>query len=238
MISCRYLLKEGYFTTPDFDNYPMDIYLKIKQQRTLINAPVDTLGCYCVDTTLSEELRRFHILVALVLSPRTKDEITHAALFALHAELNPLSPATLLAKSYDDIEKCIHSVGFSKRKTEYLFKISAAVQHAMPESLQDTLRLPGVGRKIAYLYMQHAIGECVGISADTHVHRVSNRIQLVNTITPDKTSIALESILPRDEWCALNTVMVGFGQTICCAPRPKCHLCAARDLCPSSRKDK
>lgn len=214
----------------------MDLYFKIKEQRKYIEAPVDTLGCCCVDETLPLNLKQFHILVALVLSPRTKDDVTHAALSTLHRTLNPLEPATLLSKTRQEIERCIHTVGFSRRKAEYLFKISQAVKDEMPMSLLGVLRLPGVGKKIAHLYMLHALGDCAGVSVDTHVHRISNRIGLVTTKTPEQTRVTLENLFPVEEWGKINNVLVGFGQTICSAPRPKCNLCIVREICPFTKQ--
>ena len=101
----------------------------------------------------------------------------------------------------------------------------------MPEDLESILKLPGVGKKMAYLYLANACNKNEGIGVDTHVHRISNRIGLVSTKTPEETRKELESKIPQKEWQSINKVLVGFGQTICLPLRPKCKECDASKIC-------
>merc|ERR1712183_89094 len=91
--------------------------------------------------------------------------------------------------------------------------------------------MPGVGFKIALLLSQFGFDEVRGISVDTHVHRVSNRLGWVRTLDPNKTMKALESFLPKKFWAGINLLLVGMGQMICFPVKPNCQDCLANQLC-------
>lgn len=228
---------------PERVSASLDMYFQIKKQRETIVAPVDTMGCGAVPTCLTDEERMFHILTSLLLSSQTKDEVTHEAMTNLRRLLtsnapdgrNGLTVENVVQASVEHINKCISRVGFHNRKAANLKSIADILaKKGLPTKMEDLLGLPGIGNKMAILYMSHAQGKVVGISVDTHVHRVSNRIGLANTKDPDKTRRALEGVVPRSEWKAVNNVLVGFGQTICTAKAPLCKQCCVRDRCPSS----
>ena len=103
----------------------------------------------------------------------------------------------------------------------------------VPSKLDDLLSLPGVGPKMSHLLLQHRFNKTEGISVDTHVHRVVNRLGWVNKTTknPEETRIALEEWVPKVLWKELNPMLVGFGQTICTPRNPKCYKCPARHFC-------
>jgi endonuclease III len=222
----------------------LKLYFRIKEQRREIAAPVDTMGCAMSPPGISEEERRFHVLVSLFLSSQTRDEVTYAAMERLRKTLpegreggdyNGLTVDNVDASSTAFIDSCIRKVGFHNRKAENLKRIAVMLrERGLPDTLEDTLRLPGIGKKMGYLYLSHGCSKVLGIGVDTHVHRVSNRIGLVRTKNPDKTQAELERIVPRDEWLDINRVLVGFGQKICLPLRPKCKDCCVRDKCPSS----
>jgi len=210
----------------------MELYNEIKKQRQSIIAPIDTMGCYIIGQSASEDTRRFQILVSLLLSSQTKDEISHAAVKSMNETLGVLAPRNVLDASEEDLHRSISRVGFHKKKLVFLTEISRRVLNGMPDTLEDVLALPGIGKKMAYLYLQHACGKSDGIGVDTHVHRISNRIGLVNTKTPEKTEVALQKVLDVEEWSVINGVLVGFGQTICKSVRPECEKCCVVDRCP------
>lgn len=198
----------------------------------MLVAPVDSLGCSCVDQTLPEPIRRFHILVSLLLSSQTKDEVTRAAVQSLDHSLGSLTPENLLAANPKEIHQCINKVGYHRKKTEFLYEISRRVLDGLPTTLEEALRLPGIGKKMAYLYVCHALGRAEGISVDTHVHRISNRIGMATTRDPEGTRRVLEKQLDKAEWGEANRVFVGFGQVICKAVKPKCNECCIQKECP------
>lgn len=215
----------------------MEFYLGIKEQRKSLCAPVDTMGCEigCVNDSARE--KEFSILVSLMLSSQTKDEITHKAVTALKKQLGEITPERMQLAEKEAIHQAIRSVGYHNKKTAYLQEVAKQLRNrSMPASIEECIALPGVGKKMGYLYLQHALGVTAGIGVDTHVHRISNRIGLVKTRTPEQTRIALEKIVPESEWGVINKVLVGFGQKICLPRRPRCEVCNVSNGCPYSRK--
>jgi len=215
---------------------PLKLYYRIKHERKSIDAPVDTIGCDSVRDDVSDSARRFQILVSLLLSSRTRDDVTHEAVRKLNAEMSVLTPENVCSTRRDALARCIEKVGYHNVKLDYLIKISEKLKNKeMPDTLDDVVSLPGIGNKMGYLYMQHAVGRLDGIGVDTHVHRISNRIGLVRTSTPEKTRRELERVLDIEEWGDVNRVLVGYGQTICRAQRPKCADCAIALECPANQ---
>lgn len=110
----------------------------------------------------------------------------------------------------------------------------------IPKTIDGLCKLPGVGPKMAHICMQVAWGEVPGITVDTHVHRISNRIGWVQkpTKTAEQTRVQLESWLPKEEWTDINYILVGFGQEICTSLRPKCDGCLNRNICPYAKSNR
>lgn len=214
----------------------MDLYFQIKEQRKSIIAPVDYAGCCEVLESENTDVRNFQILIALVLSSQTKDEITHEAIYALNKKLGVLTVENVHFSPIETIHMCISKVGYHNKKAKYIKEIAAKIYHTkLPSTLKETLSLPGVGKKMAYLYLLHAFDICEGIGVDVHVHRISNRINLVNTKNEEQTRIALQLILPKEEWSEINKVLVGFGQRVCTPIKPNCDGCCVREYCVSSK---
>ncbi|KAI9183505.1 alpha,alpha-trehalase nth1 [Blastocladiella emersonii ATCC 22665] len=213
------------------------VYASILAWRRTVIAPVDTVGCGSLaDPAADDVTRRFHTLVALMLSSQTKDEVTGAAMANLKAK--GLTVDSVLAWSDAELNAAICKVGFHRRKTEYIKKTAAVLKEKyggdIPPTVDELIALPGVGPKMAYLTMQHAWGQSDGIGVDVHVHRISNRLGWVNTKTPEQTRLALQSWLPRDKWGEINSMLVGFGQANCFPLRPLCAACPVQMQCPSS----
>jgi endonuclease III len=174
----------------------------------------------------------FRVLIATVLSLRTKDEVTAAAterLFALAA--TPEEMADLPAAA---IREAIYPVGFYKTKAETIIAICRDLivrfHGRVPDSIEELLTLKGVGRKTANLVVSLGFGGD-GVCVDTHVHRISNRLGYVKTKNPEKTEQALREKLPREYWCMYNTLMVSFGQHVCRPVSPFCSRCPVAHLC-------
>merc|ERR1712060_962091 len=102
----------------------------------------------------------------------------------------------------------------------------------VPDNLEDALKLPGVGLKVANLLMHIAWDKASGIAVDTHVHRIANRLGWVRSSTADKTAKLLEAWVPQAYWKPLNPLLVGFGQEVCEATVPKCPKCPVSRHCP------
>ncbi len=175
----------------------------------------------------------YEILVSTLLSLRTKDEVTAVAAERLLARAR--TPQEMLALDEAEIEGLIRPVGFAPTKAKRLRQVSRILEERydgrVPDDLDDLLALPGVGRKTANLVLSEAFGQDA-ICVDTHVHRISNRIGLVNTRTPEATEEALRKVLPRRLWQRYNPLLVAFGQVVCRPVSPFCSTCPVHSLCP------
>jgi endonuclease-3 len=175
----------------------------------------------------------FHILVSTMISLRTKDEVTSAASERL---LSRAPTAHKLARlDRKQIAELIYPAGFYNTKAKNLKSMAEVLVSRytgrVPESMEQLLALPGVGRKTANLVRNLGYG-LDGICVDTHVHRISNRLGWVRTKTPEQTESALEEVLPRRHWISINELLVRFGQTVCTPVSPFCSRCPIADHCP------
>jgi endonuclease III len=174
----------------------------------------------------------FRVLVATMISLRTKDEVTRRASAALLARAG--SPAALAALSESRIEKLIFPAGFYHTKAKHLRAAAGMLvrEHggAVPSDMERLLRLPGVGRKTANLVRNLGFG-LPGICVDTHVHRISNRMGWVSTRSPEQTEQALMAILPERYWIGINELLVRYGQAVCTPLSPRCSECPAARWC-------
>jgi endonuclease-3 len=190
----------------------------------------------CRVTTLAEEEKwrsPFRLLVACVISLRTKDEVTaeaSARLFSIAPDADRLAELEV-----ESIAKAIYPAGFYNTKARQLNQIGRTLRDRfggeVPAEEEALLALPGVGRKTANLVLGLGFG-IPAICVDTHVHRISNRLGLVTTTTPEQTERALEEVLPRDLWIPINDLLVTFGQNRCHPTSPRCTGCPVEDLCP------
>jgi len=175
----------------------------------------------------------FHVLVGTLLSLRTRDEVTLPAARRLLAEAP--DPAALAALPESRIRKSIYPVCFYRNKARTLKETSRKILEEfggrVPESLEELLSLPGVGRKTANLVRILGFGKEDGLCVDTHVHRISNRLGLVETAGPDETEQALRARLPKRVWAGINDLLVPFGQKVCTPLSPWCSKCPVADLC-------
>jgi endonuclease-3 len=174
----------------------------------------------------------FEVLVATILSLRTKDQVTREAARRLLERAR--TPKAIIAMKEQEIARLIFPVGFYKTKAQNLKKISEDLMEKfggeVPDDLDELLKLKGVGRKTANLVVTLAFGK-PGICVDTHVHRVSNRLGYVATKDPEATEMALREKLPREYWIEYNDLLVTWGQNICRPISPFCSKCAIRPYC-------
>ncbi len=174
----------------------------------------------------------FQILISCVLSLRTQDGTTAGASKRLFAVAK--TPASLAKVPVKKIEKLIYPVGFYRVKAKNVREISrrliADFDSRVPDTIEELLTLPGVGRKTANLVV--TIGyDKYGICVDTHVHRITNRWGYVSTPTPEKTEFALREKLPKKHWKIINDLLVTYGQNLCRPIGPKCGECRIYDYC-------
>lgn len=181
----------------------------------------------------------FTVLVATVLSSRTKDACTRGAIERLLANSinrTRLVPADLERMTEKEIEKLIYPVGFFRAKARNLKKLPVTLKEVfagvLPSTVEELCMLPGVGRKTANLVV--AVGfDKPAICVDVHVHRITNRLGLLKTETPFETEMALREILPVRYWKTWNSHLVSFGQTRCAPRNPKCEGCPVAKYCQS-----
>jgi endonuclease III len=175
----------------------------------------------------------FNILVSTIISLRTKDEVTLQSSKRLFEEVSSFSDMQKLTSSR--IEKLIYPAGFYKTKAKRLKQIADIIENEykgfIPDTMDELLKLPGVGRKTANLVLILGFGK-MGICVDTHVHRISNRFGWVKTKTPEKTEFALMDFLPEKYWRTINDYLVSYGQTVCRPVSPHCSLCGLEKACP------
>ena len=174
----------------------------------------------------------FSILIGTILSARTKDENTTKVvkkLFSKYKTAKSLSQANI-----KDVETIIKSIGFyhvkAKRIIEVASIINSKFRGVVPNNLEDLVSLPGVGRKTANCVLVYAF-ETPAIPVDTHVHRISNRLGLVDTKTPEETEIELMKKIPKKYWLEINDTFVMYGQNICKPISPMCKVCRIKKNC-------
>ena len=174
----------------------------------------------------------FQVLVATVLSQRTRDETTDRVAEALFSEYP--DPARLARAPLPRLRRILRPIGFYASKARDLRELSRILvrRHAgeVPREREALLALPRVGPKTANCTLVFGFG-IPAIPVDTHVHRLANRLGAVRTETPGETEAALERIVPRELWVPLNPILVQHGQNICQPRRPRCGECPVVDLC-------
>ncbi len=174
----------------------------------------------------------FRILIACLLSLRTKDQTTADASQRLFRLAD--TPEHMSALSSKTIEKAIYPVGFYKNKAKQILGICRSLLRdfggRVPDTIEELLTLKGVGRKTANLVVTVGYRK-PGICVDIHVHRISNRWGYVQTRTPEETERALRQKLPATYWITFNDWLVPFGQHLCRPVSPFCSQCPVSQYC-------
>ena len=174
----------------------------------------------------------FSILIGTILSARTKDESTTKVVKELFSKYK--NAKALANAKVKDVEKIIKSIGFyhvkSKRIIDVAKIIDTKYKGKVPDNLEELVELPGVGRKTANCVLVYAY-EKPAIPVDIHVHRISNRLGLVNTKTPEETEQELMKKIPKRFWIDINDTFVMYGQNICKPISPMCKVCKIKKRC-------
>jgi endonuclease-3 len=184
------------------------------------------------DLRVFEDGDPYRVLIRTILSQRTRDDNTDRASAQLFAKYHTM--AQIAQANPAELEPLIRPAGFyhvkAKRIVEVSRKLLDEFKGQVPEDMKGLLELPGVGRKTANCVLVYGFQK-PAIPVDVHVHRISNRLGLVNTKTPEETEVELEKIVPRDYWIELNDLMVQFGQTICRPQSPRHQECPLKEIC-------
>jgi len=201
------------------------IYLELEKQFKNYRTPV-------VDLIEIQTNDPFKVLVTTILSARTKDETTAKVIRKLFAKVKTAND--LNKYSLDEIEEMIYPIGFFRNKAKSLKKLPIVLKDEfhgiIPETIEDLVKLPGVGRKTANLVRAVAFKK-PAICVDVHVHRICNRIGYIKTKTPKETEFALRKKLPEKYWLKINSIIVAFGQNLCHPINPKCNNCPIFEEC-------
>ncbi len=188
-----------------------------------------------IPAPLQSSADAFPALVSTIISLRTRDAVTTQVSAAVYRRAP--DPVTMASMEQEELEELLRPAGFYRRKAGQLIRIAAQIleEHdgMVPNSREALLALPGVGLKTANFVLGMVFG-IPSICVDVHVHRISNRLGLVSTSTPEDTEVALRNIFPEDWWSRINHVMVRFGQTICRPVGPRCAECLFRGWCPEA----
>lgn len=203
----------------------------------LLGAMREALGD-CEGTALSEISREgggadpFKVLIGTILSHRTRDERTGEATERLFRRFRGVEE--LASARQEDVVKEIRGVGFYNTKSLRVIEVARIIRDEyggrVPDSMEELLKLPAVGRKTASCVLVYGFGRDA-IPVDTHVHRISNRLGIVHTRDPDSTEVALRRFFPRELWLEVNDLFVRFGKSICRPVGPRCGVCPLRRGC-------
>ena len=174
----------------------------------------------------------YKILIGTILSARTRDETTTNVIKMLFSKFK--NPEELSRANLKEIKELIQKIGFYNVKAVRIKEVSKILvekyNSKVPPNLEDLLSFPGVGRKTANCVLVYGFKK-PAIPVDVHVHRISNRIGIVNTKKPEDTEIVLQKSIDRKYWIAVNETFVVFGQNICLPIKPKCNVCRLTNLC-------
>ncbi|MCX7857434.1 MAG: endonuclease III [Deltaproteobacteria bacterium] len=175
----------------------------------------------------------FFVLLSAIISHRTKDEITEKVMQKIEGIVN--GPEDLVQMSQSELQKLLFPAGFYRNKAKILKDVAETILNnyggKVPDTLEELLKLRGIGRKTANLVISEGYGK-PGICVDTHVHRISNRLGLVKTNHPEETEFELRNKMPVKYWNDYNWLMVNFGRTICRPISPLCSKCPLNTDCP------
>ncbi|MGI9566108.1 MAG: endonuclease III domain-containing protein [Nitrosopumilus sp.] len=174
----------------------------------------------------------FSILIGTILSARTKDESTTKVIKVLFSKYK--NPQELANAKIKDVEKIIKSIGFYHVKSKRIIEVAKIINRKyngeVPDDLDTLIQLPGVGRKTANCVLVYAF-EKPAIPVDIHVHRISNRLGLVNTKNPEETEQELMKKIQKKYWIDINDTFVMYGQNICKPVNPMCDICKIKKNC-------
>ncbi len=198
---------------------------RLKEHFYTVRTPV-------VDLIQAKTREPFKVLVATILSARTKDETTARAVTELFKVVNVADDFDKL--SLEELDRIIRQVGFHREKSKHLKQLPAVLNAKfggqVPDEIDDLLQLPGVGRKTANLVRAVAFQK-PAICVDVHVHRICNRWGYIATKTPLESEMALRKKLPLRHWLYINSYVVAFGQNLCTPRKPRCSQCPIAEFC-------
>ncbi len=178
------------------------------------------------------------LLVATILSAQCTDERVNLVTPALFQRFP--DAATMAQADVAEIETLVHSTGFYRNKAKNIHAACRMIVEeyngVVPKTMEALLRLPGVARKTANVVAAHAYGINLGVTVDTHVKRLANRLGLTKYDEPVKIERDLIKLIPQADWENWSIRLIYHGRAVCMARNPQCDRCELADLCPSAGK--
>lgn len=178
------------------------------------------------------------LLIATILSAQSTDKTVNSvtpALFKRYRTAKDFAEADTA-----ELEKLVHSTGFFRNKAKNVQGACRTIveqfKGKVPETMEDLLQLPGVARKTANVVLGVAFEKAEGVVVDTHVQRLSGRLDLTREERPEKIEQDLMTLFPRDKWIQLSHLLIHHGRAVCDARKPRCVQCPVEDLCGSTDK--
>jgi endonuclease-3 len=181
----------------------------------------------------------FQLLMAVILSAQCTDERVNQVTRLLFSRC--AGPQDILALPPEELEEILRPTGFFRNKAKAIRgccrELVERYGGRVPQSLEELVRLPGVGRKTAAMVLGNAFGIQEGIAVDTHVQRVAQRLGLTSAKTPEKIETDLMRLLPKDDWTWFSNALILHGRRVCKARKPSCGACALSPWCPYPEKE-
>jgi endonuclease-3 len=209
--------------------------LTVKKQRTL-EILLRLKRLYPEATCTLNYQTPVQLLVATILSAQCTDERVNQvtpALFAKFPDAGALAGADL-----EELETLVRSTGFYRNKAKNIKSACRMIVEKfggrVPDMMEKLLELPGVARKTANVVLAHAYGINAGVTVDTHVNRLSNRLGLTEHADPIRIERDLMQLLPQPDWENWSIRLIYHGRAVCKARKPECNACDLADLCPSA----
>jgi len=176
------------------------------------------------------------LLVATVLSAQATDTQINKVTKKLFKKYKTAEDYTAVPR--EELEQDVRSSGFFRRKADAIQTFSKTLvdEHSgqVPDTMEELVKLKGVGRKTANIVLASSFGKIVGIAVDTHVHRLSRLLRLSGKKNPVKVERELMELFPQEKWWAVNYMLITHGRRVCDAKKPNCEGCVLTDLCPSA----
>jgi endonuclease III len=214
------------------DRKRADIGPILREIARMVRETKDPRATALAELKETEDGDPFRILIGTILSQRTRDERTSLATERLFKVFK--RPADLAGANEDQVRELIKPVGFYNMKAKSVIKVAKQLVDEfggeVPSDVDALMSLPSVGRKTANCVLVYGFDK-PAIPVDTHVHRISNRLGLVETKTPEQTEAELVKTVPKRYWLELNDLFVRFGQTTCKPIGPRCAECTLRASC-------
>ena len=210
---------------------------RVGPKKLRIKPVIERLAVEHADATIALTFaNELELLVSVMLSAQTTDVNVNRVTSTLFQKYK--QPEDYLAVPQEELERDIFATGFYRQKTKSLRGTMRVLLEAfdgvVPRTLDELVRLPGVGRKTANV-VSAELGNPGGVVVDTHVRRLSQRLGFTKEEDPVKIERDLIKLVPREDWWRFPHLLIWHGRRVCIARRPRCEDCVINDLCPSSR---